>query len=112
MIRMMKVLALLAVVLPAALGCNAREPEPRPSVPSAGADDLLTLRGVIRHSPLEGGIWYIEANGTRYSPMNLPDSLQRDSTAIEADVRVRNDMMGIGQVGPIVEIVQVRTVGP
>ena len=53
--------------------------------------------------------YHIEAaDGTKYSPTNLPPEFQKDGTAVEAEMLVRKDMMGVNQVGPIVDIVRIR----
>jgi hypothetical protein len=47
-------------------------------------------------------------DGVTYDPTNLPPEFQKDGLTIEAEARRRDDMMGIHQVGPIVQLVRVR----
>lgn len=80
-----------------------------PPTSTEGRGDPITIKGTVRHSELEGGFYYIEAaDGTKYSPTNLPEEFQKDGIAVEVEARVRNDMMGVNQVGPIVDIVRIK----
>jgi hypothetical protein len=42
-------------------------------------------------------------------PTNLPPAFQRDGLRVEAEARRRDDMMGVHQAGPIVQLVRIRT---
>lgn len=74
-----------------------------------GAGPVLTISGTVRYLQIEGGVYVIEdASGTRYHPTNLPESFRTDGQAVEAEGRRRDDMMSIGMVGPMVELVRIR----
>ena len=60
--------------------------------------------GVVQHLELEGGFYAIRgADSVTYDPRNLPAEFQKDGLSVEADARRRNDVMGIHQVGVIVD---------
>ena len=58
---------------------------------------------------LEGGYFAIRGeDGVSYDPTNLPAEFQKDGLKVEAEARRRDDMMGIHQGGPIVQLVRIR----
>ncbi|HUF36805.1 MAG TPA: hypothetical protein VMN37_12695 [Gemmatimonadales bacterium] len=81
-------------------------------VPTPAADQLgpqVRITGVIRRSELEGGFYSIEGDdGVTYDPANLPQEFQQDGLRVELDARRRDDMAGIHQVGPIVQVERIR----
>ena len=67
------------------------------------------ITGVIRHLELEGGFYAIRgSDSVTYDPRNLPSEFQKDGLAVEADARRRDDVMGIHQVGVIVDLERIR----
>jgi hypothetical protein len=81
--------------------------------PASSAETVgssITIVGVVRRVPLEGGFFAIVgSDGVSYDPTNLPAEFQRDGLAVEAVARRRPDKLGIHQAGPIVELVRIRT---
>ncbi len=76
---------------------------------SAEEPPLERMTAVIHHLELEGGLWVLQAgDGTRFDPTNLPAAFQVEGLPVEADVRRKDDVMSIGMVGPIVELVRIR----
>lgn len=74
-----------------------------------GSGNLVELEGIIRYHELEGGFYAIQStDGETYNPINLPEEFRQDGLPVRAQVRIRGDMMGIHQVGPLVEIVEIR----
>lgn len=74
--------------------------------------EITTLVGTVRYRDLEGGLYVIESGGTSYNPIDLPAEFQVDGLEVEAEVRLRDDVAGIGMVGETVEIVSIdRAVG-
>jgi hypothetical protein len=103
--------ALLIVVAACANGAagggEAGWVTPSPAAEEGGADVRIT--GVVSHVELEGGFYAIRGDdGVTYDPTNLPPEFQKDGLKVEAEARRRDDMMGIHQVGPIVELVRIR----
>lgn len=89
------------------------------AVPAAQAEEdavvaegagTTTLVGTVRYRDLEGGLYIIESGGTNYSPIDLPAEFQVDGLEVEAEVRLRDDVAGIGMVGETVEIVGIERV--
>jgi hypothetical protein len=82
-------------------------------VPEPMAEDAGTrihIQGVIEHSDLEGGFYLIKAeDGTTYDPTNLPPEFHQHGLAVEAEARRRDDLVGIHQVGPIIQLERIRT---
>ncbi|MBX3146182.1 MAG: hypothetical protein KF785_05385 [Gemmatimonadales bacterium] len=102
--------ALIATVLIAA--CGARSPAAEWVViepPPDGAGQAVTIVGTVRHLDLEGGLYVItNSEGINYNPTNLPGGFRVDGKAVEAEGLQRDDMVSIGMVGPIVDIVRIR----
>lgn len=74
-----------------------------------GAANLVEIEGIIRYHELEGGFFALQSrDGETYNPTNLPEEFRQDGLPVRAKVRIRGDMMGIHQVGPLVEIVEIR----
>lgn len=90
--------------------------EEQVAVPAAEAEEdamvaegaeTTTLVGTVRYRDLEGGLYVIESGGTSYNPIDLPAEFQVDGLEVEAEVRLRDDVAGIGMVGETVEIVSI-----
>jgi hypothetical protein len=80
---------------------------PSPAAEEAGTEVRIT--GVVKHLELEGGFYAIRGDdGVTYDPTNLPPAFQRDGLRVEAEARRRDDMMGVHQAGPIVQLVRIR----
>jgi heat shock protein HslJ len=76
--------------------------------PEAGGP-VTTIFGVIRHLDVEGGLFVIQdAGGTNYNPTNLPGAFREAGKAVEAEARERDDIMSIGMVGSVIDLVRIR----
>lgn len=74
---------------------------------AGNATDTFEVAGTIRYVELEGGVYAIEGkDGTRYQPLSLPEPFKRDGIKVRATLKRRDDVMGIYQIGPIVEVVR------
>jgi len=74
-----------------------------------GGGNQLEISGVVRYYELEGGFYGIRTEeGETYNPINLPAEFRQDGLPVWVKVRLRNDMMGIHQAGPLVEIIEIR----
>jgi hypothetical protein len=82
--------------------------------PAAGpGGEPVRIVGVIRHLTVEGGVYVIRSDdGVTYNPTNLPPEFRQDGLAVEAEGRRRDDMGGIHQVGPLVELDRIRAREP
>lgn len=92
------------------VGCGAQGA--RWVVPTPGAEQVgrqIRITGVVRRSELEGGFYAIHGDdGVTYDPTNLPPEFQKDGLQVEAEARRRADMVGIHQVGTIVQLERIR----
>jgi hypothetical protein len=78
--------------------------------PSVNAPEFRLI-GAVHYLDVEGGIFAIESSdGTKYNPINLPESYKHDGMPIEADARVRTDLVSPAMIGPMLELLRVRVV--
>jgi hypothetical protein len=81
-------------------------------VPTPPAEDVGTqirIVGTVRYSAIEGGFYAIRGDDSvTYDPRNLPAAFRKAGLRVEAVARRRDDMMGIHQVGPIVDLERIR----
>ncbi|MGN6393687.1 MAG: hypothetical protein ACTHM9_15775 [Gemmatimonadales bacterium] len=101
---------LLPLILIAACGGGSNDWVTPPSSNSETVGSSVRIVGVVRRVALEGGFYAIVgSDGITYDPTNLPVAFQKDGLAVEAVARRRPDMLGIHQVGPIVDLERIRT---
>jgi hypothetical protein len=106
-VTFMLVMAVAACANGAASHDEAGWVTPSPAAEEGGTDIRIT--GVVTHVELEGGYYAIRGeDGVSYDPTNLPPEFQKDGLKVEAEARRRDDMMGIHQGGPIVQLVRIR----
>lgn len=101
--RMMRT-ALIAILLFSA-ACSSSPTAPQ--VP-AGA---IQVNGTVRYFTIEGGFWAVRGDdGVTYDPMNgLASEFQRENLRVTLVAKIRNDIGGIHMVGPIVEVLSIKT---
>lgn len=77
---------------------------------SEGAATRPTMQivGTIRHRDVEGGVWVIRSDEGTFQPTNLPRRFHVDGIAVEAEAVRRDDLVSIGMVGPLVELLRIR----
>jgi hypothetical protein len=81
-----------------------------PSPPAEQTGEQVRISGVVRRSELEGGLFVIRgSDSVTYEPTNLPPEFRKAGLAVEAVARRRDDLAGIHQVGPIVDLERIRT---
>ncbi len=101
---------LLPLLLLAACGGGTDGWVTPPSSNSETVGSSMTIVGIVRRVPLEGGFFTIVgADGVTYDPTNLPAAFRKDGLAVEAVARPRPDRLGTHQVGQIVELERIRT---
>lgn len=95
-------LAFVLLLLPLACGDSPFEPTDPNNLVATGTVQFLTL---------EGGFWAIQADdGLTYEPRpTLTTEFQRNGLRVRFEARIFGDAGGIHVAGPIVEIVQIRT---
>jgi heat shock protein HslJ len=76
---------------------------------SGNNGEVIEVAGTVHRLDIEGGVFVIEnAEGTRFNPTNLPEAFKVEGKAVEAEARQREDVMSLGMVGPIVELLRIR----
>jgi len=96
--------SLIALSSVGALACGA------PTAPSVPAGAMRVV-GTAHFFNLEGGFWAIRGDdGVTYDPKDgLPPAFQREGMRLSAVVKARTDLGGIHMVGPIVEIIDIKS---
>ena len=98
----------LLVMVIACGGNQADWVTPTPAAEKGGAQ--IHIIGVVRHLETEGGFYAIRGtDSVTNDPRNLPAEFQKDGLNVEADARKRDDMMGIHQIGVIVDLERIRS---
>lgn len=70
--------------------------------------EAFRIEGVVRAGDGTQA-WVIEGgDGLRWVPMALPESLQLPTLTVEADVRLRPDLLSVGMAGELVEVLRIR----
>lgn len=66
---------------------------------------MTTFRGTVRKSDVEGGTWVLHAeDGTRYQLRGKDGGLRVDGQKVVVEGRVAEDAMGIGMMGPALDV--------
>ena len=96
-----------AVFIVAALFAAGCSSPTSPTLPSG----TIQINGLVRYVTLEGGFWAVRGDdGVTYDPMNgLSPEYQRENLPVTLVAKVRNDLGGTHMVGPIVEVLSIRT---
>src|SRR5262245_19047855 len=101
----LKLMSLAEIPLVATLSCTETDDSSNRVVPN---QDLVMGLGTITYVSAEGGFYAIQSDdGPLYDPLSLPENLQVDGQRVRFTVRVRDDLIGFHQVGPIVEVVDI-----
>lgn len=68
--------------------------------------------GTVVYIDLEGGFWAVKGDdGVTYDPVDgLPAAFRKQNLRVSMVVRMRPDLVGTHQVGPLVEIVQIEAI--
>lgn len=109
-LRHWRVLALLAAALMLS-SCASTDENTWGELKSArlSAGPMMEITGTVTRSDLEGGLYLIrDAEGKNFNPTNLPQALRIDGLAIEATAQRRDDLVSIGMVGSLVDLVRIR----
>ena len=72
--------------------------------------DVVRVDGTVHYYNLEGSFWAVRGDdSTTYDPIGgLPLAFQKEDLRVFLEAKVRSDLGGIHQVGPIVEIITIR----
>jgi hypothetical protein len=83
--------------------------------PGAPTDPLLSnthasVNATVEFLNLEGGCWTLQlSDHVHYLPLNLPDQFRRDGLKVQAELLRRDDYGSICMVGPVVQILSIRS---
>ena len=70
---------------------------------------IVQINGTVVRSDLEGGLYLLRgAESANYNPTHLPDAFRVDGQAIEATAQRRDDLVSVGVVGVIVDLLRIR----
>jgi hypothetical protein len=89
---------------------NMAEPNDSPSseIPTSPPADTFEITGTIVYKNLEGGFFAIEGDdGSKYNPINLPESFRKDGLKVKVSARYKTDAMSIHMYGAIIDIVEI-----
>ncbi|MHB2019029.1 MAG: DUF5818 domain-containing protein [Candidatus Xenobia bacterium] len=66
---------------------------------------MQTLRGTVKHVPLEGGLWILESeDGRKYQLLGGGPDLMVNGAAATVQGRLAKDQMGFGMAYPLFEV--------
>ena len=101
------IILMAALVVSACASTNQWvELTPEPGVESAP----FHISGTVKYIDVEGGVFVIQdVDGTRYNPINLPDTFKSDGMSVEAEARRREDLVSAAMIGPIIELLRIRS---
>jgi len=86
---------------------KSSEPATPDHAPSPSSD-ALEIVGTVRHKNLEGGFFAIDADdGSKYDPVNLPESFKKDGLRVKVTARLQKDLMSFHMYGAIIEVVEI-----
>ena len=96
-------------------GCNgspgpaATHPPSDSNVPASAAEpQTLQIQGTVVHKGIEGGFYAIDADdGSKFNPLNLPETYHKDGLRVRLTARPRGDAMSIHMYGGMIEILEI-----
>lgn len=73
------------------------------------ADPLAPVDATVEFLQLEGGCWSIKTADDVFQPINLAPEFRQDGLRVRVSMRRRNDMASVCMIGPLVEVLSIRT---
>ncbi len=71
----------------------------------------IQVSGTVRYSPIEGGYFYIHADGgANYTPTSLPSCFKADGLPVQATLKIRKDLVSFVP-GPLVDVKSISSPG-
>ena len=68
----------------------------------------MKLKGTVRRSPIEGGLWVFEADGgKRYQLAGAPADALKDGAPLEIEGDIDRAAVSFGMSGPIFKVTKV-----
>ena len=70
--------------------------------------DTFEIVGNVTYKNIEGGFYAIDGdNGSKYDPINLPESFRKDGLRVKVTARRKKDAMSLHMYGAIIEVVNI-----
>ena len=89
---------------------NVPEPNEPPSsdIPTTPPAGTFQIQGTVTYKNIEGGFFAIDGDdGSKYDPINLPESFRKDGMKVEVTARRRRDAASIHMYGDVIEVVNI-----
>ncbi|MFQ5485172.1 MAG: hypothetical protein ACE5DO_07545 [Desulfobacterales bacterium] len=118
-------LLLILICVAAIVGCKAKtdslkdtrntesnvsesnEPPSSESTPAPPADSFEIV-GTVTYRNIEGGFYAIDGDdGSKYDPVNLPESFRKDGLKVKVKARLKTDAVSLHMYGSIIDIVNI-----
>lgn len=72
----------------------------------------ITVKGTVQHSSMGTGTWTLVTDGETYEiHHDAPDGLLEEGLTVKAKGEIRDDVMTIAMVGPVLEVKTFEVVG-
>jgi hypothetical protein len=86
---------------------ESNEPSSSESTPAPPADSFEIV-GTVTYKNIEGGFYAIDGDdGSKYDPVNLPESFRKDGLKVKVTARLKTDAMSFHMYGSIIDIVNI-----
>jgi hypothetical protein len=89
---------------------SASEPNESPPAesPTVSPANTFEIQGTVVYKNMEGGFFAIDSDdGSKYDPINLPESFRKDGLKVKVTARRRIDAMSLHMYGAIIEVVNI-----
>lgn len=64
----------------------------------------LTVEGTVEKATMGTGTWVLKAKGETYELYKAPSELLKDGVSAKVKGEIRNDVMTMAMVGPVLEV--------
>ncbi len=86
---------------------KSNEPSSSEIAPAPPANSFEIV-GTVTYKNIEGGFYAIEGDdGSKYDPVNLPESFRKDGLKVKVTARLKTDAMSFHMYGSIIDIVNI-----
>ena len=76
--------------------------------PTMPPDDTFEIIGTVAYKNIEGGFYAIDGDdGSRYNPINLPETFRKDGLKVKVTARLKKDAMSFRMYGAIIEVANI-----
>ncbi len=100
----------ILICVVALVGCNDRidSSQDIQNIEPNTSADTFEIVGTIMYKNIEGGFYAIDAeDGSKYNPINLPESFRKDGLKVKVTARLKKETMSIHMYGTIIEVVNI-----